>query len=348
VAPTETIVLKRRLPELLLIKKLAKTAKDYGQVNIEGELEYRGVNFPLYSFRFGNPSPEVPSVTFVAGVHGVERIGTRILIAYLSTVCSLLSWDKSFQNLLKNCRLQFYPMVNPGGMYWRRRANPNGVDLMRNAPIDADHNPTYLVGGHRFTRYLPWFRGKKGAPLEQEIHILSRFIREHACPSKVSLVLDVHSGFGTKDRLWFPYAKSVKPFPSIAEIYALKELLDRTYPNHVYVVEPQSTQYTTHGDLWDYIYDEHLKLNNGKLFLPLSLELGSWIWVKKNPRQALSALGAFNPIVPHRRKRVFRRHLLLFEFLLRAVNSSQSWTGFDSTKREDLSGKARTEWYGKN
>ena len=30
------------------------------------------------------------------------------------------------------------PLVNPGGMYLMRRANVNGVDLMRNAPVHAD------------------------------------------------------------------------------------------------------------------------------------------------------------------------------------------------------------------
>ena len=60
-------------------------------------------------------------------------------------------------------------------------------------------------------------------------------------------------------------------------------------------------------------------------FLPLTLEMGSWTWVKKNPRQAFSLLGIFNPLIEHRQQRVLRRHLPLLEFLVRAACSHDRW-----------------------
>jgi hypothetical protein len=59
--------------------------------------------------------------------------------------------------------------------------------------------------------------------------------------------------------------------------------------------------------------------------LPLTLEMGSWMWVRKNPLQGLSSLGRFNPLKPHRHRRTLRRHMPLLEFLLHAAASHRAW-----------------------
>src|SRR5262249_35413796 len=155
--------------------------------------------------------------------------------------------------------------------FWNQRSNPNGVDLMRNAPISADAKDVFpLVGGHRLSNKLPWYRGKKDEPMETEAFSLCRFVRRELFLSTFAISLDVHSGFGLKDRLWFPYARSKAPFKDIGHVYHLYQLLNRTYPNHIYHVEPQSQSYVTHGDLWDYLYEQHKLIKAGKVFLPLS------------------------------------------------------------------------------
>jgi hypothetical protein len=164
-------------------------------------------------------------------------------------------------------------------------------------------------------------------------------------PARVALGLDVHSGYGQIDRLWFPFAKSRQPFPSLAEAAALKRLLDRTLPHHVYCIEPQSNHYLAHGDLWDYLYEEHRRQRPGGCFIPFTLEMGSWLWVKKNWSQAFSILGAFNPRRPHRIKRTLRRHLLLFDLFHRAVRSSDSWSTLDEPGRSRLHKQGLDLWF---
>ena len=156
------------------------------------------------------------------------------------------------------------------------------------------------------------------------------------------MALDVHSGFGVADRLWFPYAKTTKPPKDLAQFCALKDLFDRSYKNHFYVIEPQATQYTTHGDIWDYLYDK--KQSRG-YFLPWTLELGSWVWAKKNPSQIFSRLGAFNPVMPHRHKRILRRHFTLFDFLLRASLNSKAWAELPEHNYQSLCESAHKTWY---
>jgi len=215
---------------------------------------------------------------------------------------------------------------------------------MRNAPIDADNRVPALVGGQRFSRELPWYRGVKGQAMEKESTALCQFVEQHLFSSPFSMALDCHSGYGRKDHVWFPYAWTEKPFPHLAEMLKLTKLFNQTYPNHtIYEFEPQSLHYTTHGDLWDYIYLKSLKLE-GRLFVPLTLEMGSWLWVKKNPRQLLRFFSLFNPMLPHRHQRILRRHLLLIDFLSRAVQDYQNWvpTGKERIK---LAREAYQHWY---
>lgn len=208
-----------------------------------------------------------------------------------------------------------------------RRCNPNGVDLMRNAPVEAEGDVTFLVSGHRLSSRLPWYRGQEGV-LEKEATILMDFVRKEMFPSQLSLALDIHSGFGMKDRIWYPFAKTKATFPRQREALGLKHLLDTTYPNHIYKFEPQSENYITHGDFWDFLCEAHSRERDpqGHIFLSLTLEMGSWNWIRKNPLQFFSKLGLFHPVKEHRQARIMRRHILLIDFLMRAVRNPDSWT----------------------
>ena len=202
---------------------------------------------------------------------------------------------------------------------------------MRNSPVDADVEPAFLLGGHRYSSSLPWYRGAVGQ-MEDESRWLCEFVQKEMFESVAALAIDLHSGFGSKDRLWYPYAKSASTFPKLREVLRVKELLDRSYPHHVYSIEPQSLSYTTHGDLWDYLFDLHWEkhgLQSKTHFLPWTLEMGSWIWLKKNPWQIFSALGPFNPIKIHRFKRTLRRHRSLLDFFFKVVRNQQAWTRTD-------------------
>ena len=82
-------------------------------------------------------------------------------------------------------------------------------------------------------------------------------------------------------------------------------LVKQAHAHHRYVFEPQSLQYLAHGDLWDHLYLQALQrppiapgpAGSLPVFLPLTLEMGSWLWVRKNPRQMFSRRGIFNPLI---------------------------------------------------
>ncbi len=334
--------------ELDHLERLKDKASSAAKIRVENQVALDGMQLPIYSFEFGTGGSKVPTIVFIGGVHGIEVIGTQVVLSFMETLCELLSWDEATHHMLSKMRVLFYPIANPGGMALGTRSNPKGVDLMRNAPIDAaDLNPAFIMGGHRLSSMLPWYRGKATDCLELEADTLCNFIRRELWETPFSIVLDVHSGFGAHDRVWFPFASNKKLFPKVAEMMQLKELLDRTFPHHVYHIEPQNSQYRTHGDLWDYLYLQHEKETKAGTFLPLCLEMGSWAWVKKNPGQLISSLGIFNPILPHRQARILRRHHPFLDFLVRATSAYSQWADITDGLRHKLNNQAQSLWYKK-
>jgi len=300
-------------------------------------------NYPVHAITLGNPDPSIPAVGYFGGVHGLERIGAEVVIAYLQSLVMRLQWDSTLHRQLESVRLVFMPLVNPGGMRLGTRANPNGVDLMRNAPVDSLEPVPFLVGGQSWSSSLPWFRGPVGAPLQVESAALCEVVQTELLSRPFSLALDCHSGFGVSDRLWFPYAHTRAPIAHLAEMHALKSIFNQSNSYHRYTVEPQSRQYLAHGDLWDHLYMQ-ASMEPDRIFLPLTLEMGSWLWVKKNPRQLFSRHGIFNPLIEHRQQRVLRQHQMLLDFLSRAACGYARWLP-SVQSRAAQHALALQEWY---
>ncbi len=333
---------------LLEVKQIEKVIHELGPLVRSEILAYsqKGEHkLPIHKLSFGSEDPEAPVVGLVGGVHGLERIGSQVCISLLHSFSELLLWDEMIKESLKHMRVFFIPLVNPIGILKKTRSNPQGVDLMRNAPIEGEQPPRFL-GGHRYSPKLPWYRGVEGAPMEVESLALVKAVQQEILKSSLAITIDFHSGFGMQDQIWFPYAKTAKAYPGIAAAHAFKSLFDRTYPYHFYRIEPQALNYTTHGDLWDYLYDEYAKKGLAKgVYLPLCLEMGSWMWVKKNPLQLFNLLGHYNPMKSHRMKRTLRRHNTFFEFTMRAALSPQSWANLTEEQRLKHEALAAELWY---
>lgn len=331
-------------PELDLLHRLIERGAPALRSEVVCEVTYRGRRLPVHCLEMGSTDPAAPAIGYFGGVHGVERIGAQVLLAYLQSLVERLHWDSTLAQTLQNLRLVFMPLVNPAGTLARTRSNGAGVDLMRNAPLEAEQRPPLLLGGQRLSPWLPWYRGKAQAPMQPEAQALCRVVEERLLSHTFALSLDCHSGFGSHDRIWFPYAYTLKPIACLADIYALRSMFRSTHPYHsIYTIEPQSRHYTTHGDLWDYLHLRSLE-RPGRTFIPLTLELGSWLWVKKSPSQMLNLLGMFNPLAPHRHQRTLRQHLTFLDFLMRAATSYTRWQP-PTVARQALHEAAVAYWY---
>ncbi len=334
-----------KFPELDQLERIIERFGDRAQTQVIERIRYKNLEFPIHCLTLGSTAPDVPVLAFFGGVHGLEKIGSEVILSYLHTICQLLDWDREFQDRLTKSRLVFVPIVNPVGVYLGRRSNGNGVDLMRNSPVEGI-GTTRLYSGQRITPHLPWYRGDTAA-MEKEALALCRVVDQHLFNSPLSIALDLHSGFGIRDRLWFPYASRKTPFAFTAEALALKELFDRCYPHHVYKIEPMSEEYVINGDLWDYLFDDFFERFEGEgLFLPLTLEMGSWLWLRKNPLHLFNRHGLFHPLLPHRQQRVYRRHFMLFDFLHRSLLYPVQWGELEPQQKLLNRSKAAALWYG--
>ncbi len=331
------------LPGLAELEDLIAEGGAYLDVRVVREVATDGRQFPVYALGLGSRSSAVPGMGFFGGFHGLERIGTEVVLAYLRSLIERLRWDATLHRQLESLRLVFMPLVNPGGMWRGTRANPAGVDLMRNSPLESREGVPFLIGGQRISARLPWYRGAIDQPMEAENQAVCEVVAEELLAREFSLAVDCHSGFGIHDRIWFPFAHTSLPIGHLAEMHALKDIYDRTYRSHNYLFEPQSRQYRAHGDIWDHLY-LHAAEAPGRVFLPLTLEMGSWLWVKKNPRQLFSRHGIFNPLIEHRQQRVLRRHLSWLDFLARAASGYRRWlpTGDERERHRQL---ALARWY---
>ena len=331
------------LPELQQIEDLLKQENpSVLRSKVLCRAVYADDELPIYALTLGNSSDDIPCVTYVAGIHGLERIGTQVVIAFLEGLLERLKWDQVLTEILQRVRINILPLVNPVGMLNHTRSNGRGIDLMRNAPVDSHEKTIWLAGGHRISSRLPWYRGKAGEAMQPEAKALCDFITQDVLPAPFSLVLDCHSGFGFRNQIWFPYARSrLEPIKHLKEVYYLRKLFMQTYPHQDYLFEPQSQHYLTHGDLWDFLYSQSLESSN--VFLPLTLEMGSWRWIRKNPLQLRQLLGLYHPIKPHRLNRVLRSHLILMEFLLHATLSYENW--LNKSNAQELEQQALAMWY---
>jgi len=333
------------LPELLELQQIIDEGGLQLEHRVVGEVASNTQRLALHVVALGNPDQDVPAVGFFGGVHGLERIGAEVVMTYLRSLVTRLRWDSVLQRQLETLRLVFMPLVNPGGLLRGTRANPNGVDLMRNAPLDATEAVPWLIGGQRVSANLPWYRGPQGASMEAESQALCDVVATELLARPFSIALDCHSGFGTMDRIWFPFAHTARPIAHLPEVHALSEIFEHSHAHHRYVLEPQSHQYLAHGDLWDHLYLRACELQD-QTFLPLTLEMGSWMWVKKNPRQLFSRQGIFNPLIEHRQQRVLRRHMAWLDFLTRAASSYRHWAPIGQA-REQHRQRALKRWYSK-
>jgi hypothetical protein len=332
------------IPELTALERIIELGAGKLETRVACEVKMpKGDSYPVHVIALGNPDPKVPAVGYFGGVHGLERIGAGVVIAYLQSLVMRLQWDSTLHKQLESVRLVFMPIVNPGGMALGTRANPNGVDLMRNSPVEARDSVPFLIGGQRISAGLPWYRGAKSNAMEIENQAVCEVVETELLSRDFSVSVDCHSGFGSRDRIWFPYAHRRAPIAHLAEMHALKSIFVQTNSHHRYIIEPQSMQYLAHGDLWDHLYMQSCAQEQ-RLFLPLTLEMGSWLWVKKNPRQLFTRHGIFNPLIEHRQQRVLRQHQLLLDFLSRAACGHALWLPKPDT-RASHHAQALQDWY---
>ncbi|EQA70493.1 M14 family zinc carboxypeptidase [Leptospira noguchii] len=285
-------------------KKILKILKFGGKLAFFSQIGFsrktsEGFRFPIHALKIGTEKgiKEHP-VGIVAGVHGLETIGILILLDFLEYI--LHPDSNGYLPELKKSKLGIIvlPILNPSGVALKQRSNPAGVDLMRNSGIKAVQ-PIPFFGGQKISKRLPYFRGNG---LEPESRALIRLVHKFffEVENAILPILDLHSGFGTIDNVWWPYAYTKSPCPDTSLYQNVRKHLKHHCGHIHFQYGPQSETYTTHGDLWDKVYDQYNDchkntLNWNSKLLPLTLEVGTWADLREDPSKLFRKRGIFNP-----------------------------------------------------
>lgn len=246
-------------------------------MRVAHQVEVGGASLPIHVLALGNPDPPCRRSAISPVLHGLERIGTRVLLVFLRGLLNRLKWDPLLHRQLESLRMVFVPLVNPGGIVaqpalqseWRRshaqRAAGRAGTRALPARRPAFQRPPALVSRPGRPAHAGGKPESQGVVAEELLPRGSAW-RWIAIPASACATA---SGF--------PTPIPPRLFPHLPEVHALKDLFDQTYPTHNYVVEPQSRQYLAHGDLWDHFYLEARAQAGGaeRVFLPLTLEMGS-------------------------------------------------------------------------
>lgn len=306
--------------ELLQLKRLEKNFGDVVITEELGEVAYKGYRTPINAFFISHkPKPELPTIAFFSCFHGVEWIGSRVLVNFVEHLVREIKWDEDIKNLTDKVNICGILTVNPVGRIEGYRSNGNGIDLMRNSPVRAEH-AVPLLGGQKISRYLPWYMGKG---LEKENEIVVKFLNNYVFPSHFKMTIDIHSAFLRRSRIWIPYASGKKLPAKEARLFRqLRKMLNGIYKYNPYKYEKQESLYKTHGDFWDYNFDRHNEVYKGT-YLPLTLEISSWNWTMKNFLKHWSLESLFSPDTTKESNAEYIKHIMVFDFLIRFLKNYQ-------------------------
>ncbi|EMJ61386.1 MULTISPECIES: M14 family zinc carboxypeptidase [Leptospira] len=320
--------LNRYDKKILKILKLGGKLASLSQIGFSRKTS-EGFRFPIHALKIGTEKgiKEHP-VGIMAGVHGLETIGILILLDFLEYVLHPNSTGYIPELEKGKLGIVVLPIVNPGGVVLKQRSNPAGVDLMRNSGIAAI-KPFLFFGGQKISKHLPYFRGNG---LEPESKALFRLVYESFFTVKDAIipVLDLHSGFGTVDNVWWPYAFTKAPCPDTSSYQKIEKHLKHHCGHIHFQYGPQSETYTTHGDLWDKLYDQYRDYHknsrnwNSKL-LPLTLEVGTWSDIKEDPFKLFRKRGIFNPASFNKIETVGRYRGFLRDFVRLGLTKPKDW-----------------------
>ncbi len=287
-----------------------------------------GFRFPIHVLEVGTPAAlRRNPAGLVAGVHGLEIIGIRVLLDFLEFALSPES-GALYEDIRRGrLALATVPIANPAGVAMRRRSNAVGVDLMRNSGVEAKDALPFF-GGQRISPLLPYYRGKS---LQSESRALLRFVQDYfwGIKNRVTPVIDIHSGFGGVNHVWWPPAGSRDPSPDDVLYRKVAARLQAAHGYGRYRFVPQHESYTMHGDLWDLVasrfQDDRREGPKASRLLPWTLEIGTWEHLREKPRRLLNKRKIFNPPKKEKREAIQLHRALLADLVSIGRTRPSDW-----------------------
>jgi hypothetical protein len=121
---------KLKIPELLQLERLMREHSSLLQAYREANIQHDAIDFPVYSLTLGSRDPNAPTLLLTGGIHGIERIGSQVLIAWLETLLERLQWDTGLQQQLQQLQLVVMPIIaDANAGRWKRKILHSNVSF---------------------------------------------------------------------------------------------------------------------------------------------------------------------------------------------------------------------------
>ncbi|GAL36591.1 zinc carboxypeptidase-related protein [Vibrio maritimus] len=92
-------------------------AERYSELSLSTltHIKHQGVEMPIQQLSFGSSHPSAPCLILTGSIHGVERIGSQIILAFIRSLLKRRQWDSQLNDTLNKIRILTVPVVNPWG-----------------------------------------------------------------------------------------------------------------------------------------------------------------------------------------------------------------------------------------
>ncbi len=81
-------------PELQELRAILDDPRGGFNTRVLAEPSLRGRRFPVHMATLGSDDPQAPCLGIFGGIHGLERIGTQVILSYMRSLIARLQWDE--------------------------------------------------------------------------------------------------------------------------------------------------------------------------------------------------------------------------------------------------------------
>lgn len=84
-----TVMTGVKFPELDQLERIIDQLGTRAQTEVIARIQCRKLEFPIHCISIGAAGPDVPVLVFFVGVHGLEKIGSEVILILPSNRCPI-------------------------------------------------------------------------------------------------------------------------------------------------------------------------------------------------------------------------------------------------------------------
>ncbi len=92
------LIARKDFAEMDDLEDLIHKFGELARTRVVAEVSSNNKTFPLYCISISSSRPTDPAVGIFGGVHGLERIGSEVVLSFMHTLLEWIRWDRNYQS----------------------------------------------------------------------------------------------------------------------------------------------------------------------------------------------------------------------------------------------------------